>query len=67
MKKRVGHQGTLKVCLKGEEIAGIRYRGEGELVVLWVAEDNTGGVGRAVPILSISKLWISWCVFKGLS
>lgn len=55
------------MCLKGEEIAGIRYRGERELVVLWVAGNNIGGVERTVPIPSISKLWISWFVFKDLS
>lgn len=67
MQRRVGHQGTLKVRLEGEKIAGLRYRGEGELMVFQVAGNNTGGVVKAVPVLSVSKLLISWCVFKGLS
>lgn len=46
-------------------MAGIIYRGEGELLVFWVAGNESGRVGKAVRIFH-AKLWIPLCAFKGL-
>lgn len=46
---------------QGEDLAGIRHGGGGELVVLWGAGVNTGRAGRAVPCLSCQIVAIVVC------